>query len=293
MKTILEKMLPRFAPSNDAGGGDAEAAASGAGSETSDAGADASASEGTGTSDSSSQDGSGDASSGDGDSSSRTVSAATPEPAPPSEDWRDKRIAKLTAKLKEAHEAKPVTPAQAADPNAPLDPNVDFNRRVQEAAAQQRALETFNDKCNKAAADGKQKFGEVEFSSALNRLRSLVDQHDPKEVANYNTLVQAAIETGAPEDLIFALGNDPTKALGVLEMSPIKMGIELAKMAITPSAEPDAVSALAKPIRPIGTAASDSRNPVDPTDASRSDSLSTAEWMKRREAQVAASSGRR
>jgi hypothetical protein len=60
------------------------------------------------------------------------------------------------------------------------------------------------------------------------------------------------------------------------------MGLELAKRALKapmPSAAP-------KPVVPVG-ARGRTHDAVDPADVDRADRLTTAEWMRRREAQVA------
>lgn len=200
-----------------------------------------------------------------------------PTPEPPKEDWKDKRIAKLTARLAEARKAE-------AAPQAP-DPTADFNRRVAEAAAQQVAAQEYNRKCNEAAKKGKELFG-ADFDVALTQLRSLVNENDPEEVGSYNQFINAGLETEHLPELIAILGNNLGEASRILALPPVKMGIELAKLALAePKAAPEPVSELRKPIRPVGGGRGD-HLAVDPADPSRADSLSTAEWMKRREASL-------
>jgi len=202
---------------------------------------------------------------------------ASPAPEPPKEDWKDKRIAKLTARLAAAQKAEPTQP----------DPTEDFNRRVAEAAAQQVATNEYNRKCNEAAKKGKELFG-ADFDTALTQLRSLVNENDPEEVGAYNQFINAGLETEHLPELISLLGNDLGEASRILALPPVKMGIELAKLALAePKAAPEPVSELRKPIRPVGGGRGD-HLAVDPADPSRADSLSTAEWMKRREASLAA-----
>lgn len=205
---------------------------------------------------------------------------AKPQPKP---DWKDQRIAKLTAKLKEAQQAKPAAPA------APLDPTEDFNRRVREAAQAQVAQELFSKSLVDETARGTAQFGD-EFMTRATALRGLVNVDDPAEVNAYNQFLQAGLETGKLANIVHELGGDLDEATRILGLSPIKMGIELAKLSLR-EGEPEAISNLPKPIKPLAGGRGD-RNPIDPTDARQADSLSTAEWMRRREAQVAASSRR-
>lgn len=202
--------------------------------------------------------------------------AAAPEESKPAPkpDWRDKRIAKLTAQLKEA-QAKPKAPEAPAPQQNPTE---DFNRRVSEAVAAQR----FNEKCNEVAEQGRSAF--PDFDERLTALRSLVNDQDPAEVAQYNQFIQAGMETGQLHQIIHELGADLEEASRLLALPPIKMAMELAKRGVAPQADP--VSLAPKPIRPLGGQLRE-HTQVRPDDPSRSDTLSTAEWMKRRSEQVA------
>lgn len=207
------------------------------------------------------------------------------EPLPPKEegeaekkDWRDKRIAKLTAKLREEQEKNAAPKSEAA--GSP-DPTEDFNRRVAEAANSQVALADFNRRCNEEAAKGAEAF--EDFGEKIQELRKIVNEKDPEEVAAYNQFLQAGLETGELAKLIYELGSDLNEATRILALPPLKMGIELAKRALAGAPSPEEVSKLPKPIRPLSARHTD---PIDPTDKDRADSLSTAQWMKARESQL-------
>lgn len=207
-----------------------------------------------------------------------------PPKEPPSQDWRDRRIAQLTARLREeqAKNAKPPT----ADPpaTAPGLTEADVERRAAELAATQ----TFNRMCNDAAQAGRQAY--PDFDSKVNELRRLVDVNDPASVAAYNSMLAAAIETGEAPRLLHELGSDLNEASRILALPALKMGVELTRLALGGVA-PGGTRA-PKPITPV-RATGAPHTAIDPTDPDRSDALSTAEWMRRREAQLATRQGDR
>jgi hypothetical protein len=195
-------------------------------------------------------------------------------PKPPVVDWRERRIAQLTAKLREAEaRASAVPPAAAAAPQADLSL---VETRARELAAAQR----FNDQCNDAATAGRQEF--TDFDTRVNALVQLVDRSDANSVSAYNQFLSAALETGAAPRLIHELGGDLNEASRILALPPVKMAVELARRAMT---EPTAVSRTPKPLATVGSRGV-SNEVIDPRDSVRADKLSTAAWMERREAQV-------
>lgn len=205
-------------------------------------------------------------------------------------DWRDKKIAKLTAKLRERVAPAEVPPP--VDPAVPPAPTDQFNKMVQQAAAQQRAAEDFKLKCDNEAKAGREAYGVDEFTERLGNLLQLIDQDNPEEVTNYYRFLDAALETGKAKDLIFQLGDDLEEAEKIFSLSDAKLGVKLARLAdAIESPAPEAVSGAPKPLTPVGGRSGD-RNPIDPTDGARADQLSTAEWMKRRNAQVDARKAR-
>lgn len=221
--------------------------------------------------------------------------AAGEAPAAKPADWKDKRIAKLTARLAEL--AAKAEPAAQSAPKAPLDPTADFDARVAQAVQ----IQEFNRQCDQVGQLGRQRYGNSEFQSAVrNLVENFVDKSDSRTVLTYNTFLQAAIDSDAGADVIFALGSDPndlSEAERILSLPPIKMAAAVAKLAVKlesatqAAASPD-VSRAPKPIRPIGNNAGSAHSEISPSDPDRQSHLSTAEWMKRREAEVA-KSGRR
>lgn len=205
-------------------------------------------------------------------------SAAAPAPEPkPQTDWKDRRIAQLTARLKEFQESK----AKTGEVPTP-DPLEDFNKRVDEAAARRVEEREFSARCNAVIAKGQEQFGKDEFDARLGQLKNIVDQTDPAAIAAYETFIKAGLETGNLDRIIYDLAADPNETVKVLSMPPMKMAVELARRASMPEA--GEVSKTPKPIRPVN--GNRTYTPVDPTDEA-SDRLTTAEWMRRRNAQVA------
>lgn len=291
MRSILAKyILPRFGAENE----------SGAAADSSSPAAEAApGTEGDeGSSSTSSDDGTG---SEEGAEKTQNAKPAPSVESPKGEekkaDWKDKKIAKLTARLREAQqkpaaEAAPVAPAPGDAPAAPLQPTDQFNKMVQQEAAKQRAAEEFSKKCDAEAAAGKALYGDKEFNDRLAALQTLIDQNSPEEATNYFRFINAALETGKAKDIIFQLGEDLDQADRILGMNDVKMGVTLARMADSIEAPtPEAVTGAPKPITTVGGRSGD-RNPIDPTDGARADQLSTAEWMKRRNAQVDARKAR-
>jgi hypothetical protein len=118
-------------------------------------------------------------------------------------------------------------------------------------------------------------------------LRAVVDPADAPLLAQYNLLLDAAIETGEGPKIIHSLGSNPNEAARLLALPPVKMALEIAKLAQAKGAE---LTAAPRPISPIGNRGA-SNERIDPDDVARADRLDTATWMRRREEQVKARAG--
>jgi hypothetical protein len=207
---------------------------------------------------------------------------AAPAPAAPvKKDWREERIAKLTAQLNEEREKNVKAPAAPVEAK-PGETPADFEARVKNEARRLAAEETFNLKADAVATAARETYGAAEFNARLTNIQSTINQRDPIEVSAYVRLVQTAMDTDEPGKVIFLLGEDPSRAADIMAMSPTKMALEIAKLAI---AETPGVSKVAKPLTLVEANNQADRVEIDPSDPSRSDKLSTAEWMKRRLAQ--------
>lgn len=208
----------------------------------------------------------------------------------PAPDWRNKRIDQLTARLREAQAELARAKAGEAGPatTGVSPPPADI-----EALANARALEIaqvneFNRACNEVAQAGRQAF--PDFNGRIDALRGLVNPADPSEAQSYNTFLASALETGEAHRLLHHLGGNLDEAQRILSLPPTKMAMELAKLAVRP---PEQLSQAPKPIRPIAGGRQGPHTAIAPDDPERADNLSTAEWMRRREEQIAARSGTR
>ena len=192
------------------------------------------------------------------------------------------RVAKLTARLnefkaREAGTAPPVNP-QSGQPFTPAELDAIVQERAQILARQQ----TFNSACNSVADRGAQRF--ADWKPRLESLVQLVDSTDPRATQQYNLFLEAALETGKAEEIIHELGGDPDRASRLLAMSPVKMALEVGKMAAGPGPKPQPGSSLPRPIRPVGSSApSSALRPDDPEHGADS---RIEDWMKAREAQA-------
>jgi hypothetical protein len=132
---------------------------------------------------------------------------------------------------------------------------------------------------NESAERGKKEYSD--FVETVGNIRNLGGI--PPET------LQMAVDTGAAEHILYALGKDLDKAQAIFDMPLGKQAVELAKLAVKPSPKaPDASKAPA-PMTPVnGRSATATKDLADKT-------LSMAEWDKVRQEQIAArkAAGRR
>jgi len=184
--------------------------------------------------------------------------------------WAQSRIDSLTARLSSEKEAHAQVKSQLAEVQAALasartegsppeptngGPNpgvavghapaapVDFDRAVQERAEALRVQE------RRIAAE----------EESAKRGRELYPDFDQtvKAIAQIGevpiALVDIAMDTGAAEHVMYALGKDLNRAAEIAKMPPGKMALELAKLASPEKAPKPKVSTTPTPIAPIGT----------------------------------------
>lgn len=205
------------------------------------------------------------------------VEAEAKPAAKPVEDWKDARIRQLTAKLADERKKRAELPAEESKPGE----SAEIERQVELRAQAKARIDAFNKACTDAAAEGKAKF--PDFDQRVGELVRLIDPQDPASAAAYNEFLVAALETGKAPEIIHALGGDLNEAARILSLPPIKRAVELTRLA---EKEPSAAPDLPKPIKAIGSNKGAAATQIDPADASRADNLSTAEWIRRRNAQV-------
>lgn len=227
-----------------------------------------------------------------GDKGGEAPGGKKPAEAP---DWREARLRVETAKRREAEarvrelEARQVAkpPVEDSAGKAARYTDDDVNRLADQKAAMQSQWRAFSDACDATAAQGRRDF--TDFDSRVGELRRLVDQNDVESQGAYNRFLAAAMETGEAAKILHALGGDLNEAQRIMSLAPVKMGVEMAKLAMGQGKE---FSKAPKPINAINSRGS-ARVEISPDDAERADNLSTAEWMKRREAQVKERDARR
>lgn len=178
---------------------------------------------------------------------------------------------------------------QQADPPASPEPGVDapqrrnfstqaeFEAAVAAEASRRAAVTAFNSRCNEVEEKGSKSFGTA-WSAAKEALSLLDDDGTiPSD------LLLPALETENPHRVLLALGQDPDLAARLLAMNPMRRAIEIARIDLPAAPTPPRRSSAPPPVDPI-------RGRAAPTASSAlpSDKDSDADWLKKRNAQVAA-----
>lgn len=222
-------------------------------------------------------------------------SPAAEPPRPPQQprvDWRDRRIGEQQQRIRElrAQLEQFQRTTVPHDPSAPPPPQdirgapppsqQDIDRQINERAYALAQQQEFNRRCNEVADAGRTQY--ADFDIRVGKLVGLVDGNDPQAVANYNSFLSAALETGEASRLIYSLGGDLDEASRILGLSPIRMAVELTKMAGRPASE---ISSAPRPLNPIASQGVNNRAVMGADDPS-SDNLTTEEWMRRRNEQI-------
>lgn len=232
-----------------------------------------------------------------------TEPQAPPPPAveePPRQDWRDRRIAEQQQRLRErnariaeleAHlaQAGGQPPQPSAQPQYGQQPTYqpagapqgDVQRQINEAAARMAASQEFTRRCNEVAEGGRRVY--QNFDARVTRLVGLIDNNDPYQVQRYNAFLEAAMNTGQASRLIYELGGDLDEASRIMALNPQGMQHELTRLSMRAGTEQSGAPA---PLNPIASAAQSNRQAIQPDDPETADTISTEEWMRRREEQI-------
>jgi hypothetical protein len=208
----------------------------------------------------------------------------TPSPHTPSGVWPKSavdRVAKLTARLRD-YEARALAGQRPIDPatGQQFTPE-QIDAMISERANLVASQTAFNTRCNEAAGRGASKY--PDWQVKLNGLTQLIDTTDARSLQQYNLFLEAALETGDTEAIIYKLGSDLNLASRVLGMSPMKMAMEVGRLASTEGGSQP--SKAPKPIRPVG-----STSPVmgaKPDDPERGAEMRIDDWMNARNKQAA------
>jgi len=200
----------------------------------------------------------------------------------------DKRTLKQQLADRDAEIAR-LRAGQTAEPPADAEPGADapqrrnfsseaeFNAAVAAEASRRAAVTAFNNRCNEVEAKGSKSFGTA-WGAAKEALSLLDDDGTiPSD------LLLPALETENPHRVLLALGQDPDLAARLLAMNPIKRAIEIARMDLPTAPTPPRRSSAPPPVDPIRGRAAPASSSTLPSDKD-----SDAEWLKKRNAQVAA-----
>ena len=233
--------------------------------------------------------------------------ATPPQAAAP--DWRERRIAALSARLKEttaenerlraqsqsngapgAPAAPVVAPAPAATPGS-----VEWTRAVQTEAQRVAEIARWNSECNNVAVTGRAAFGEAQFNGAVASLMQLVDAQDPQSLLAYNGFLTAAMASGNAPQIIMEMAQDLNQAARMMALSPVQQVAEYTRRVMqaqgaaaggeNTGGAAGATGVLPGPITPIGGRGAQ-HTVIDPADPARASNLSSADWHARRRIQA-------
>jgi len=219
--------------------------------------------------------------SGVSDVSSKPSGGELPAAAPP-EDWRDKRFAKTTARMRELE--RQLEAAKAAQAPGATPDEAAINAKAEERARAIAAQRAFDEKCNEVADQGRKVH--KDFDTRVTDLRKLVDDKDPESVASYMNLVQAVLRTGErAADVLHSIGGDLNEASRIMSLSPAEIGTEIGRLAYSSEG---AISKAPRPLQTTVGSRSAQHESVSPDDPNRADSIPIEVWMERREAQMKA-----
>lgn len=205
---------------------------------------------------------------------------AAPEARPGAPKWAQARINKLTAEkhgyasanqqLAEENKSlralleKGGTPAPTEEQKRTMTA-AQIEQLANQRAAEMTQVQRFNEQCNAVYEQGTKEF--PDFKDVLQVYADLGGLNP--------VFVQAAIETGAAHAVLYHLAKDPDRASEILSLQPLKMAVEVAKLAGKLTTKvPAPVSNAPEPIKPVKGAAVADKNPEE---------MTTQEWMEWRE----------
>jgi hypothetical protein len=187
----------------------------------------------------------------------------------------------------------PVHPAAVRDPPGTIRMTPE---QLAERVRQEAFKQEYDRRVNDTVAEGRR--AHKDFDESIVKLKSITGPDVPPE------LVVAAMETGRGGDVLRALGQDLGEADRILQLPPARMAVELTRFADRLAA-PDADAGDGTPAPTVRVERQVSRAPApiasrvgggapareldieSPQAADPEKGLSTAEWMKRRNADVA------
>lgn len=195
--------------------------------------------------------------------------------------WVQKRIDQLTAQRyatqaeldaarRENETYRRLIEAQQNGKPVQLPQQQQDTRDPQELAQQIVRQQAFDARCNDAYTQGKAEFSDFDDSIKSLQLLGQIPQE----------FLEAVTSMEKPHAVLYALAGDLDNAARILSLSPVAQGRELERLAQkagTPKTQP--VSNAPAPITPVGGSSTVEADP---------NKMSTDDWMKWREAQLAA-----
>jgi hypothetical protein len=180
--------------------------------------------------------------------------------------WVQKRIDQLTAEKYQERQGREAAEKRLSEQQFTAPEQTNAPADVETRAKQLIAQRDFDSSCNKVYEAGKSEFSD--FDAALQNF-SLLGGLPP-------SFLEATTQLPDGHRVLYQLGKDPEQASRILNLPPIPMALELAKLiAAKPAAKP--VSRAPSPISPIdGTG----RVETDP------EKMPIKEWMQWRKAQL-------
>lgn len=184
----------------------------------------------------------------------------------------------------DANAAQQNAPAGGYKSQAEFDAAVqaEANNRAAAARAREEA-DNFRRNLDTAWSKGLEAYGADDFGAVAANLSQVgfVPLQDPATGAVTNTeMMQLVLEADDPAKVLYELGSDPAKALALMQMSPNKRAMEIAKMSVAAPAKvaPAPLSNAPRPVVPVEGSAKPNGEPADNDD--------DATWFAKRNAQI-------
>lgn len=168
---------------------------------------------------------------------------------PPKKSWERKRIDQLTWEKNEERRKREALEAQLNQ--KPLEgedgkqlSQADVDRIAEQKAKQIAAQQSFNQKCNATAEAGKDKYNDFDDAIAI---LGQVGLSSPQ-------FLDIATDLPNSHEILYHLGKNPDEAERLLNLTPTKQAMELARLEAKLSVAPvqKQISKVAAPIKPLG-----------------------------------------
>lgn len=200
---------------------------------------------------------------------------ADAESEKPKVSWETRRRQEETNKRRQAEKEAADLRAELArlkGGGKPAEETTDINEirrqereRIRQEVHEQTAVEQFNAACNRTFEEGSKEF--PDFIDARNTLVETLGD----ELRSKPAFLEAITELPNGHKVFYELGKNPEEAERILQLSPIKMAIEIAKLSEKSAkpAPPKSVSKAPPPVKPsagaveTGVRLDDESTPMD------------------------------